>query len=114
MMIIIEYFSHSDFEVRKYSLLVFAAGLGNWFMNSCFIFRPLEKLERGKYLDLYHFECYVKSFIDNSEAIKQEFPLLYNAIVYYLIRLDNEKRFEEYNIRSVDKAIVHCTSKSVN
>ena len=100
-----QYFSHSDFEVRKYSLLVFAAGLGNWFMKSCFIFRPLEELERGKYLDLYHFECYVKSFIDNSEAIKQEFPLLYNAIVYYLIRLDNEKRFEEYNIRSVDKQL---------
>ena len=54
---------------------------------------------------MYHFECYVKSFIDNSEAIKQEFPLLYNAIVYYLIRLDNEKRFEEYNIRSVDKQL---------
>ena len=104
-----QYFSHSDFEVRKYSLLVFAAGLGNWFMKSSFIFRPIEELERGKHLHwhqdrIYQFESYVKSFVDNSEAIKQEFPLLYNAIVCYLLQLDNEKRFE-YIVRSVDKQL---------
>ncbi|QUG40415.1 hypothetical protein KD050_14080 [Psychrobacillus sp. INOP01] len=103
-----QYFSHPDFEVRKYSLLVFAAGLGNWLSSSCFIFPPIEELESGKYLYLhqdkiYHFECYVKSFVDNREVIKQEFPLLYTAIVCYLIDLDNEKRFDIF--KSVDKQL---------
>ncbi|MFJ7733994.1 hypothetical protein ACIQXF_19215 [Lysinibacillus sp. NPDC097231] len=102
-----KYFSHPDFEVRKYSLLIFAAGLGNWHIGSANIFRPIEKKEKwfNSFKDkMYYFEDYVRSFIDNREAIKQEFPILHNAIALYLIRLDNEKRFE-YIFSSVDKQL---------
>lgn len=32
------YFSHPDYELRKYSLLIFCAGLGNWHSESATIF----------------------------------------------------------------------------
>lgn len=41
-----KYFSHSDIEVRKYSLLIFAAGLGNWFVGSSIIFHPIEEQKK--------------------------------------------------------------------
>ena len=104
-----KYFSHPDFEARKYSLLVFAAGLGNWYGGSAIIFRPIEERKKEKWFlsykdKIYYFEDYVRSFIDNREAIKQEFPFLYSVIVSFLIQLDNEKRFE-YIFSSVDKQL---------
>ena len=104
-----KYFSHPDFEARKYSLLVFAAGLGNWYGGSAIIFRPIEERKKEKRFlsykeKIYYFEDYVRSFIDNREAIKQEFPFLYSVIVSFLIQLDNEKRFE-YIFSSVDKQL---------
>lgn len=101
------YFSHQDLEIRKYSLLVFLVGLGNWFLGSAYIFRPIKELKKASDFDknkVYHFEEYIQSFIDNRESIKQEFPLLYNRLVWYLIRLDNQKHFE-YIFRSVDKQL---------
>ncbi|MBO0603702.1 hypothetical protein I2483_18730 [Sporosarcina sp. E16_3] len=104
-----KYFSHPDFEVRKYSLLVFAAGLGNWYGGSAIIFRPIEERKKEKWFlsykeKIYYFEDYVRSFIDNREAIKKEFPFLYSVIVSFLIQLDNEKRFE-YIFSPVDKQL---------
>ncbi|POZ57422.1 hypothetical protein LYSIN_02206 [Lysinibacillus sphaericus] len=101
------YFSHPDIEVQKYSLLVFAAGLGNWYLGSAHIFRPIKELKKDPDFNkdkVYHFEKYIKSFLDNRVAIKREFPLLYNCLVWYLLRLDNEKRFE-YIFRTVDKQL---------
>lgn len=43
---------------------------------------------------IYHLKYYIKSFLDNREPIKQEFPFLYKAIIYYLNELDYEKPFE--------------------
>lgn len=104
-----KYFSHSDIEVRKYSLLIFAAGLGNWFVGSSIIFHPIEEHKKEMRFqsskdNIYNFEDYVRSFINNRETIKQEFPILYNLIVYYLFQLDNKKRFE-YIFSSVDKQL---------
>lgn len=42
------YFSHSDIEVRKYSLLIFAAGLGNWVIGSSIIFRPIKDQKKKR------------------------------------------------------------------
>ena len=101
------YFSHHNVEVRKYSLLVFAAGLGNWAYDSSHIFAPIKELKKRPDYDPdkeYYFEEYVKSFLDNSESIKKEFPLLYQLIIKFLIQLDNRKRFE-YVFREVDKQL---------
>ena len=104
-----KYFTHPNFEVRKYALLIFGAGLGNWLIKSSFIFQPIEKgkIELGYLSDkneVYNFEDYVRSFIENREAIKQEFPNLYNSIASSLTLLDNENRFESI-FTSVDKQL---------
>lgn len=83
-----QYFSHPDDEVRKWSLLIFAGGLGNWRLGSARIFSLIE----GK--KTYQFEDYVRSFLDHRVSIKQEFPLLYNRLVWYLLWLDNRKPFD--------------------
>ena len=92
-----QYFSHPDDEVRKYSLLIFAGGLGNWHLESALPFRPIEQQVTDGDFDkdkVYHFEDYVKSFLEHRVAIKQEFPLLFNRIIWYLLRLDNRKPFD--------------------
>jgi hypothetical protein len=83
------YFSHPDHEIRKYSLLIFAGGLGNWHLQSAYIFN--RDLNRDKE---YIFEDYVKSFLVNKETIRKEFPLLYRRLAWYLLRLDNRKPFD--------------------
>ncbi|MBT2572081.1 hypothetical protein [Planococcus sp. ISL-110] len=90
------YFSHSDRDIRKYSLLVFAAALGNWWMKSAFVFLTLGEIEEKQDFqsELYLLEDYVQAFLKNKEAIQREFPLLYNSILVDLIHLDNEKCFE--------------------
>ena len=88
-----QYFDHPDDEVRKYALLVFAGGLGNWCLESAHIFSPekYDDFDKGK---SYYFEDYIQSFLDHQEAIKQEFPLLYSRVVWYLLWLDNKKPFD--------------------
>lgn len=101
------YFSHPNFEFRKYSLLVFTAGLGNWYSKSAFIFEPIEELKKDPEFHpdtVYYFENYVRAFLDNREAIKRDFPKLYRMIVLYLIKLDNRENFKEL-FCSVDKKI---------
>ncbi len=91
------YMSDPDFEVRKYSLLVFTAALGNWYMKSAFVFGSLQDLKRDPdYQEdkTYHFEKYIESFMENRKTIKKEFPKLYRLIVLYLLELDNEMDFE--------------------
>ena len=103
-----QYFSHQDLEVRKYSLLVFATALGNWHLESAQIFRSIKELKKYPEFNkdkVYHFEDYVQSFLDNKDAIKQDFPLLYNRLVWYLLRLNNKKRCE-YIFRTVDKQLL--------
>lgn len=92
-----EYFSHPDVEIRKYALLIFVGGLGNWRLGSAHIFTPVEQRNPSDTFDkdkVYHFEDYIRSFLQYRDSIKQEFPLLYSRIVWYLLWLDNEKSLE--------------------
>jgi len=93
--------------VIKYALLIFAGGLGNWGLGSARIFRPIEEKETVGDFDkdrVYHFEDYVQSFIDHRVAIKQEFPLLYSGLLWYLLWLDNKKPFDTI-FTSADKQL---------
>lgn len=88
-----DYFSHPDFEVRKYALLIFLGGLGNWHLESAHIFTPVEQRNPGDIYDkdkVYRFEDYIRSFLQHKDTIKQEFPLLYSRIVWYLLSLNNK------------------------
>lgn len=67
-------------------------------MQSARIFNSIEELKKDGAFNqetVYHFEDYVNSFLDNREAIKQDFLELYRMMVHYLIELDNRKRFED-------------------
>ena len=86
------YFDHPDAEVRKWSLLIFAGALGNWYLQSATIFSPGgEGWNEDKE---YFFEEYVQAFLTHQEAIKKEFPLLYNDLVWVLLYLDKRKPFD--------------------
>ncbi|GKV67371.1 MULTISPECIES: hypothetical protein [Sporosarcina] len=91
------YFSSSDAEVRKYSLLVFASGLGNWYALSAFIFKPVEELRKDPLFDpdaYYYLPDYIESFLKNREGIESEYPGLYTMIIHLLIELDNRESFD--------------------
>ncbi|WP_301109210.1 hypothetical protein [Sporosarcina sp.] len=86
------YFDDPDAEVRKWSLLIFAGGLGSWSLQSANIFSPDgEGWNEDKE---YIFEDYVQAFLTHREAIKKEFPLLYNYLVWVLLYLDKRKPFD--------------------
>ena len=103
------HFNDADYETRKYALLVFCAALGNWYNKPANVFIPIEiqmqhpdfHLYKDK---IYRFELYVEAFLEHHEAIKQQFPLLYNAMVFFLIQLDREQPFEEI-FHSVDEQL---------
>jgi len=85
------YFNHPELEIRKYSLLVFAAALGNWHMLSAYVFRPLEEQKKDLLYTpntVYILEDYVKAFIEHNDSIKYEFPYLYKLMIYYFINID--------------------------
>lgn len=93
-----KYFSSSDEEVRKYSLLVFAAGLGNWRGKSAFIFEPVEELRKDQMFDpdaYYYFPDYIDSFLTNREGIESDYPGLYIMIVHLLIELESQESFDK-------------------
>lgn len=83
-----KYFVDPNQEIRKYSLLVFAAGLENWIIESATIFTPYNEISPD-----YIFEDYIKSFISNKESIKTDFPALYNHMIISLLELNEQKKF---------------------
>ncbi|MEZ7173510.1 hypothetical protein [Sporosarcina sp. OR05] len=102
-----KYFSHPDIEVRKYSLLIFVGGLGNWRLESGHIFKSTEEMNKinpDEKQYKYCFEDYIRSFLKYKESIKQEFPLLYSRILWYLLWLDNRRPFDSI-FTSVDSQL---------
>lgn len=101
------YFSSPDKMVRKYSLLVFAAGLENWLSGSATIFLRSESNTPGK---MYIFEDYINSFIDNLKAIQSDFPYLYKAIMVILFELNNRDKIDSI-INSTNVKIINVIKK---
>ena len=102
-----KYFNHPDSELRKRSLFIFMSGLGDTWLGSTLIFIPLKEKEEYEYIDetkVYLFEDYIKSFLENRESIKKDYPLLYENLIRYLIKIDNQKRFEDSFVE-VDKEL---------
>lgn len=102
-----KYFNHPDPELRKRSLLIFMSGLGATWQGSGTLFAPLKEREEYEYSDetkVYLFEDYIKSFLENGESIKKDYPLLYEELIRFLIKLDIKKRFEDSFVE-IDKEI---------
>lgn len=74
-----EYFNHPNLEAQRYSVAVYFIRLGSW--------------ETGYYFSFYgkqpELEMYIQSFLENSETIKGNFPVMYQHILYYSNELLN-------------------------
>jgi len=102
-----KYFNHPDLELRKRSLLIFMSALGETWQGSGTLFAPLKEREKYDYTDGYKvflFEDYLKSFLENRESIKKDYPLLYEELIRFLIKLDIKKRFEDSFVE-IDKEL---------
>jgi len=85
-----KYFSDADKETRKYALLIFAAGLGNWLSGSAAIFLSCEIESENNFI----FEDYIKSFLQNRQNLAMDFPELYNHIMIVLFDLAELDKFD--------------------
>ncbi|MEK3994627.1 hypothetical protein MKY29_07710 [Psychrobacillus sp. FSL K6-2365] len=100
------YFTHPNVEYRKYSLLIFMSALAHWHSKAANVFVPIKIRKKDYYpAKVYNFEDYVRSFLDNQEAIKREFPLFNEIILIYLIGLSDRNNFENV-FREFDKQIL--------
>ncbi|WP_298472667.1 hypothetical protein [uncultured Psychrobacillus sp.] len=102
-----KYFNHPDPELRKCSLIIFWSGIGKTWQGTGTVFAPLKEREEYGYADsnkIYLFEDYIKSFLENKESIKKDYPLLYEDLIRFLIKLDIQKRFEDSFVE-VDKEL---------
>lgn len=82
------YFNDPDDETRKLAILVFAATVGNSRRGVARILHSDKKIadsktsgseDKSRYA--YSFEKYLNAFLNNKEAIKNEFPALYKVIL---------------------------------
>lgn len=75
-----KYFGALDKETRRYSIAVFTVYLGNWYSLCRFPF-----LDKPQLL-----EEYIKAFIENHQHIQKEFPVMYEYIISFLIKIEEE------------------------
>lgn len=74
------YFDSSDKETRRYAVAVFTVYLGNWYTGCSFPF-----FNRVSYL-----EGFIKAFIAHHEKIESDFPCMYEYIISFLIKIEEE------------------------
>lgn len=75
-----KYFGAPDKETRRYAIAVFTVYLGNWYSLCSFPFSIPEN-------DL---EEYIKAFIAHHQQIEEDFPSMYEYIISFLIRIEEE------------------------
>ena len=92
------YFGALDKETRRYAIAVFTVYLGNWYNGCSFPFLNAES-------DL---EEFIKAFIENHQKIETDFPIMYEYIISFLIRIEEENS-EKYS-NSPSKLIRNYTS----
>ena len=90
------YFGAADKETRRYAIAVFTVYLGNWYSLCSFPF-----LERESYL-----EEFIKAFIEHHEQIESDFPSMFEYIISFLIRIEEENSEKyAYSTFEIDKEL---------
>ena len=74
------YFSDSDKEKRRYAIAVLTVKLGNW--HSLCLFPFLSEKDG--------LEEYIKAFLMHHHQIQKDFPVMYEYIISFLIRIEEE------------------------
>ena len=95
-----KYFTDEDFETRKYSIAAFTCMLGTWEARYCQVFQPIKEWEEHRDpLGLYYcFEDYLIALLEHHEQIENEFPYMFQDIVYCLINIERDRgiSYEEW------------------
>lgn len=91
------YFNDPDIETRKCALAVFTVMLGNWQSDCSFAFIPQHE---RKYIGGYspnepshELNNYVKAFVRHHEQIEQDFPVMYEYIIRFLIQIEEKHKY---------------------
>lgn len=101
-----KYFGDSDFETRKYAIAAFTCMLGAWETGALFIFQPVKEWEENKKKSsnplnqkrFYRFKDYLHALLDHHEQIEKEFPYMFEEIILFLIKIEQNKgiSYEEW------------------
>ena len=75
-----KYFGNSNIEVRRYAVAAFVMYLGESYVGSSNHF----------YNRRFALEMYIKKFLQHQQQIKKDFPVMYEFIVHYLNRCEEE------------------------
>ena len=98
------YFGVSDKETRRYAIAVFTVYLGNWYRLCSFPFLDAES-------DL---EEFIKAFIEHHQQIESDFPTMYEYIISFLIRIEEENsRKYAYSTFDINKELHERLKKEV-
>jgi len=99
-----DYFGASDKETRRYAIAVFTVYLGNWYSLCSFPF-----LDRESYL-----EEFIKAFIEHHQQIESDFPSMYEYIISFLIRIEEENSGKyAYSTFEIDKELYERLKREV-
>lgn len=96
------YFNDPDFETRKCALAEFTVMLGNWHSHCSFAFTPMhERKDIGNYVPdepSYELNDYIEAFVAHHEQIEQDFPVMSEYIIRFLIEIEIERNlpYEEW------------------
>ena len=90
-----EYFGDPDKETRRYAIAVFTIYLGNWSTLCSFPF-----LYRASYL-----EEFIKAFIEHHEKIEVDFPTMYEYIILFLNKIEENSKEYTRSTFDIDKEL---------
>lgn len=99
-----KYFDNTDKETRRYAIAVFTIYLGNWYSLCSFPFLHAKS-------DL---ENFIEALIAHHEQIEKDFPCMYEYIISFLIRIEeeNSKKYD-YSTFDIDKELYERLKREV-
>lgn len=86
-----KYFSDPDPQARRHALAVFTRMLKDWDSESCFVFMPVKVWRDRGEEPYYQFEDYLAAFLKHHKKIEQEFPVMHEYIIKFLIQIEKRK-----------------------
>ena len=89
------YFNDEDYDTRRCALAEFTVMLGNWSTRSSFAFTPQrERKFTGQFYPerpWHELNNYIESFVAHQQQIEQEFPVMNEYIIRFLIEIEKER-----------------------
>jgi hypothetical protein len=91
-----KYFGDTDKETRRYSIAVFTVYMGNWYSLCRFPFLNAQQ----------ELEKYIEAFIENHQQIQKDFPVMYEYIISFFIKIEEENsKVYSFSSLEIDKEL---------